>query len=116
MTNAQIIMEMQEQLLADGVLKYTGRTITFETVDGEEVEIQEIQPIHTYNGWKARGYQVKKGSKAVAQFPIWKMSTKKKKEKDEESGEEKEVTNGRMFMKLSSFFTDEQVEKIKEAK
>ena len=114
MTNAMIIALEQERLVTEGVLKYTGRTVTMEDLEGNEVEIQEIQPIHTYNGWKKRGYQVKKGAKAVAKFAVWKPSTKKI--KVEEDGEDKEVTSGRMFMKVSAFFTDEQVEPIKEGK
>ena len=101
MTNAQIIFENQIALASEGILK----------VDDNG----DIQPIHTYNAWKARGFQVKKGEKAVAKFPIWKYSNSKK--NDDEASEadgENEVQRGRCFMKMSAFFTDEQVEPIKE--
>jgi hypothetical protein len=53
---------------------------------------------------------VKKGEHAIAKFPIWKMG-KGKIEKDE-NGEDVEKA-GRMFMKLSFFFSPEQVEPMK---
>ena len=104
MTNAQIIMEQQYLLAADGILK--------ENEDGE------IQPIHTYQAWKKLGYQVRKGETAVAKFAVWKFMTSKKKEEEaeaeadettEETGKKKK---GRMYLKVSAFFTDEQVDKI----
>ena len=70
MTNAMIIITEQVRLQQEGILKYTGRYINAVGLDGVITKIPEIQPIHTYNGWKARGYQVKKGEKAIAKFPI----------------------------------------------
>lgn len=117
MTNREIITMEQERLVEEGILKYTGRVLKVELEDGTEATIKEIQPIHTYNAWKSLGYQVKKGEKAVAKFAIWKYSSKKK--KNEESGETEEVVDamhGYCFMKMSAFFTNEQVEKIEEDK
>ena len=119
MTNAQIILGEQIRLQEEGILKYTGRMIEAIDMEGNEIEIPEIQPIHTYQAWKKLGYQVKKGEKCVAKFPVWKYLTKKQKKDEEEvpadvDGEEQTVTRGRCYMKVSAFFTDEQVEKIKE--
>lgn len=117
MTNAQIIMQEKIRLADEGILKIVGWE-TFETPDGEEVDIPKIQPIHTYQAWKKLGYQVKRGEKAVAKFPVWKYLTKKKKEEevpDDADGEDKK-RSGKCYMKMSAFFTDEQVEKIKEDK
>ena len=112
MTNAMIIIAEQLRLLDEGVLHYTGRTIpVYNLATGEVEETAEIQPIHTYNGWKARGYQVKKGQKAIAQFPIWKYTKAKTKDMDEEEAQQR----GYCFMKNSSWFTDEQVEAISQA-
>lgn len=58
--------------------------------------------MHTFQGWKARGYKVKKGEHAAASFSIWKHVTKKS--KDGEEGE------GFCVMKFSHFFTAEQVQ------
>lgn len=104
-TNGEIILRQSLELMKQGVLKPTGRVFTQELPDGTKVELPEPEPIHTYNGWKELGYQVKRGQKAVASFPIWKYSSKK----DEESGEE---IGGKCFQKKAFWFTFEQVEKI----
>lgn len=62
-------------------------------------------PLHTYAGWKSRGYQVRKGEKAKLKTTIWKHSG----EYTDKSGKEHE---SHMFMKLSAFFTADQVEAI----
>ena len=103
MTNAMIILVESVKLMEQGILKGSG--IKGLTQDGKEIELPE--KIHTYQTWKALGYQVKKGSKAVAQFPIWKYINKKQEENEEEA-----QANGHCFMKLSSWFTAEQVERI----
>lgn len=106
MTNAQIIMNASLELLKQGVLKTTGRTFIVQLPDGTEQELQEPEVIHTYNGWKELGYQVKKGQKAKAQFMIWKYTGKK----NEENAEADE--DGHCFMKKASWFTFDQVEKL----
>lgn len=105
MTNAQIIFQQSQALAEQGIIGYTGREFTFEGEDGKQFTIKETEPIHTYNAWKALGFQVQKGQKAVAQFTIWKYKAQKNEETDEEE-------KGKMFMKRASFFTAEQVEKI----
>lgn len=105
MTNAQIIFNESTRLMNEGILKPTGRV--FKTEDGQE--FPEVEPIHTYQAWKSLGYQVKKGEKAIAKFPIWKYT--KKTVKNENNEDEDKAS---MFMKLSAFFTAEQVEKIEE--
>lgn len=107
MNNATIVMMEQMKLLEEGKLSYTGRTVTgVNPVTGEEVEIPEIQAIHTYAHWKSLGYQVKKGEKAIAKFAIWKYTSKKKKDETEEEAQ----VNGHCFMKMSSWFSEVQVE------
>lgn len=108
MTNAMIIMIEQSKLAEEGILKYTGRVLKGINAIGEEVEYKEIQPIHTYQMWKALGYKVKKGEKAIAKFPVWKYTSKKSKDDSEEAAQQK----GYCFMKMSAFFTNEQVEKL----
>ena len=100
MTNAEIIMEQQEILFEAGILH--------ENEDGE------IQEIHTFQAWKKQGFQVKKGEKAIAKFPVWKF-TKSKKQAEEESENEEDIEKkgkGYFFKKMSAFFTEDQVEKI----
>ena len=39
--------------------------------------------IHTYQKWKELGYQVRRGEKAIAKFPIWKYVSCKNEETKE---------------------------------
>ena len=106
MTNAMIIMNESIRLMEEGVLKGSGEFVTVENEDGTKKTLELPEAIHTFNGWKARGYRVKKGEKSKIKFTIWKCGKKKV----ENNGEEEEKTS--MFMKLSAFFTFDQVEKI----
>lgn len=110
MTNAMIVMIESIKLMEEGVLKGSG--IKGLTPDGKEVELPE--QIHTYAAWKSLGYQVKKGSKAVAKFPVWKYITGKMKEAEvnDDVDVEKNENKGYCHMKVASFFTREQVEKM----
>ena len=113
MTNAMIILLESVKLMEEGILKPTGQKIQVQDAEGGVKELDVPEPIHTYAGWKSLGYQVKKGSKAVAQFPVWKYTKGKK--ADEEVSEdvdgEKEKNHMHCFMKKASFFTMDQVEK-----
>lgn len=104
MTNKQIIFTEEQNLAEQGKIKYTGRTVVFQGMDGEPVEFKETEQIHTFAAWKELGYIVKKGQKAVAKFPIWKYVSRKNEETDEE--------NSKMFMKVAAFFSSSQVEKL----
>ncbi len=105
MTNETIIFNAACDLLKQGIIKSTGRLLMRKMPDGSLLEVPEPEAIHTYGGWKARGFQVRKGEHAVAAFPIWKYSGKQ----DEENGEE---TDGHCFSKLSHFFTAAQVDRV----
>lgn len=109
MTNAMIIMNESIRLMEEGILKGSGEFVTVENEDGTKKIVELPEPIHTFNGWKALGYKVKKGEHSKIKFAIWKHATKKV----EKDGEEKELS--RMFTKISAFFTSEQVEKIEMA-
>lgn len=105
MTNADIIFSERLNLMKEGKIKSTGRTLIVE-VNGEKQEIEEPEQIHTYQIWKELGYQVQKGQKAVAKILIWKF----KPAKDQEGQMLEE--EGDMFRKMASFFSASQVEKI----
>ena len=111
MTNEMIIQIETAKLAEQGVLQYTGRVLRGLNVMGEEVEIKEIEPIHTYKGWEKLGFKVKKGEHSKIKFPIW--FWKKGKKKETEDGDE-EVTKGNCYMKTASWFTVAQVEKMVE--
>lgn len=106
MTNAMIIMSESIRLMEEGVIKGTGEYVEVEKEDGSKEMLELPEEIHTFNGWKALGYSVKKGEKSRIKFSIWKHTTKKV----EKDGEEEE--RSRMFQKVSAFFTFDQVEPI----
>lgn len=107
-TNEMIIMSAKEELAKECKLEYTGRIFTFETPDGEEINVPEVEDIHTYAKWKELGYQVRKGEKAIARFKIWKYTKGKKKAETEEEA----IQKGYCFLKTASFFKASQVDKI----
>ena len=110
MTNAQIIFQNRIFLMQEGLIKGTDEKITIQSEDGEQ-QIQMPEEIHTYNAWKALGYQVQKGEHAIAKFPIWKYKANKK-QQDDEAGEDEQPQTGKMFKKVAFFFTIDQVKKI----
>lgn len=67
--------------------------------------------LHTYETWKKLGYQVRRGEKSQHKIPVWKPSTKKV-EVENDDGTTEERNNGRFFIKVSAFFTQDQVERI----
>ena len=77
MTNAMIILDESVRLMNEGVLAGTGEFVTIENEDGTKRQLEMPEAIHTFNGWKERGYAVKKGEKAIAKFTIWKCKNKK---------------------------------------
>lgn len=110
MTNAMIIMVESVRLMEEGVIKPTGRKLKAD-INGEVKEFDEPEALHTYQKWSSLGFQVKKGEKAVAQFPIWKMCKPSKKQQ-EEAEKNGETAKGKMIMKTASFFTASQVERF----
>lgn len=111
MTNNMIIMVEKMKLADAGILKYTGRIIKGINLIGEEVEMPEIEEINTFLGWRALGYDVKKGEKARAQFPIWYYRNTKKQEIDPDAGNKKGKARNDCYMRVASWFTADQVKK-----
>lgn len=106
MTNAMIIFWESADLMEKGILQGTGETVTIEDPEGNEIEMEVPEDIHTYAAWKELGYQVRKGEHAIAKFKIWKHTTKKGEAQDGSEDQSK------MFMKLSHFFKASQVDRI----
>ncbi len=106
MTNAQIIFNESIDLMKEGIIGTTGRKIKIQyEKEGEQISeiIDEPEPIHTFAEWKALGYFVNKGEKAIAKFTIWNYTNGKKGElKDEE--EQGLVKSGYYYMKQAHFF------------
>lgn len=98
MTNAQIIMKNRETLAEMEVLKI---------VDGMPEEILSCKE------WNRRGFTVKKGEHAIAKFPIWYPNKKKYVPKQEDQEQEQQEQLKGFYMKVTAFFTADQVEVIK---
>ena len=105
MTNEMIIFNGRVSLMEEGIIKGTGNYITVENEDGEKIELEEPEQIHTYAGWKALNRQVKRGEKSIATMQIWKHTTEKPKSDNEEEQE-------KMFLTKAFFFTEAQTEAI----
>lgn len=110
MKNTDIIMINSIALLREGVLTDTGKDIIYQISPFDLYEGKEPEPIHTFQGWKALGYSVKKGEKSIANFQIWKSKTRKIIGIDG-----KETTTTDMFLTKAHFFKFSQVQQIQEA-
>ena len=119
MTNATIILNESFRLMEEGKLNGSGQFAEIETENGPQV-VELPEAIHTFAGWKALGYSVKKGEKSSIKFPIWKHTTKML--KTDTGNAEMDKMNAQinaqggqtnMFMKTAAWFTAAQVEPIK---
>lgn len=102
MTNEMIVMTERIKLAKEGKIGYEGKALL---IDGTEVDMPE--EIHTFARWKAMGFCVKKGEKAITKLAIWKHTSKKVEDEDGEEHEE-----NKMFMKTAAFFSRGQVEAV----
>lgn len=107
MTNSEIITRESARLMQEGILKGSG------VFDDNGNEYPQI--IHTYAVWKRLGFQVKKGEKAIAKFPIWKHKgyeddMKEVTDDDLQTLKEKTRNHERMFLVNTGFFTIDQCE------
>lgn len=87
MTNEEIIFRAQCELVKAGLL---------------DMDEDGIEPIHTFEAWKALGYSVMKGQKAICKLAIWKQGKRKPKEGETEG-------KAFFFLKESHFFKASQV-------
>lgn len=113
MTNAMIIFMESTRLMNEGKLKGTGQFVEVEMAEGKMM-MEMPEEIHTFNGWKERGFSVKKGEKSSIKFPIWKYTSKEKAEEEKTGNPLEDAPKTNMFMKMSAFFTFAQVQPIKE--
>ena len=74
-----------------------------------EKEVELPEDIHTFAGWKALGYSVKKGEKAVSKFPIWKYVKAKASEAEDANADGE--ASGHCIMKVAAFFSASQVQR-----
>ena len=120
MTNEMIILNASLKLMEEGILKGSGVFGEIENADGSKTSVELPEEIHTFNGWKQRGFSVKKGAKSEIKIQIWKHTTKMLRT-DTDNAETNKMNQqindqggqSNMFMKVSAFFTAAQVEPIK---
>lgn len=93
MTNEQIIFSAQIELLNAG------------KISADENGVPE--EIHTFQRWKAEGFHVRKGSKAVAELHIWKLAAKKKSDNATDDADDNDEP--KFFLKKAFFFSASQV-------
>lgn len=98
MTNLDIITT---EAIANGL--YSQEEVEAIYAEGREL------PLHTFAGWRARGYKVKKGEHARITTKLWKMKRGKETLKDKDGNEVEEETKN-MYLCKSFLFTGEQVE------
>ena len=102
MKNEIVILDAKQKLAEEGKIKYTGRTLAIELMDGSKYIFKETEEIHTFMEWKRLGYKVKKGSKAITKLQIWVPTVK-----ENEDG----IKITKFWLKNSAFFSESQVEK-----
>ena len=110
MTNSMIILLESIRLMEEGKLQGSGQYGHYTDHEGNEVEIEYPEAIHTFAAWKQLGFSVKKGEHAIAAFTIWKYAERRREAEEENADEEQ--AEGRMFMKKAFFFKASQVERI----
>lgn len=109
MTNEEIVMRESLELMKQGILNSIGKVDAIDA-DGNKIQVDMPEPIHTYQEWKALGCQVKKGEHAIAKFAVWKPTKQKKVDEDKKEVEAKPT----FFLANASWFKEVQVEKIKD--
>lgn len=114
MTNQEIIFRESCRLMEAGILSGSGRYAVFTDENGDEKRVELPEAIHTFAAWKSAGYTVKRGEHAVATFPVWKYSERRRNNDDDGDGDENdgETASGRMYLRKAYFFKFSQVEKI----
>lgn len=114
MNNAQIIFNESLELMKEGIISGTGRTIQVTVNEnGQNVTktIEEPEEIHTFKDWKKRGFVVMKGQKAIASFMIWNFHENKTTSEDEDPAPSL-MKNGYYYMKKAAFFKRSQVKSL----
>lgn len=100
MTNDEIILEKQYELLHEG-------KIGTMTIRGHLMP----EPIHTRRRWKELGYKVKKGEKPIAKFEVWR-TPKTRVVADAEGDLTEEAVKSTMRLEMAEFYAYYQVEEL----
>ena len=104
MTNEMIILTESVKLMEEGILKGSGNFVEVE-INGEVRKIEMPETIHTYKKWGELGYQVQRGEKSKVKFMTWYYDGRNSSGEDEENSRRR----GKCYMRMTSFFTMDQV-------
>lgn len=115
MTNEMIILWESVKLMNEGIIKGTGK-FTEAEINGKIEKFEIPEEIHTYDRWKKMGYQVQKGEKSFIKFRVWYFTGKNGKSEEVEESTEKNKHYGKCYMRMTSFFTINQVKPKDEEK
>ena len=111
-SNEMIILSARLSLLEQGVLQPTGRMLETENDAGERVMVPEPEEIHTFQAWKAAGYSVRRGERAIIRLTIWNHTGRKLETVTATDGSEIETEDrGHYYSKVACFFAAHQVER-----
>jgi len=115
MKNSEIIMRNAIDLMNDGILagvmeQYTDR-------NGNTVEVEMPEDIHTFDEWKKLGRIVRKGEHAIAKFPIWSPTKKTQKLLDDNNGklDGEKKKEAKMYLRNAAWFKVSQTMTLEEA-
>ena len=109
MTNEQIIFQHRLKLREDGIIGSTDQMIIIEHDDGSKESVFMPEEIHSFKGWKDRGFSVKKGEHHIAAFPIWLYTRAKKNSGKSMEEDEPSECPERIIQKQTYFFSASQV-------
>ena len=111
MTTAEIITAHAIELKKAGIINGCGMFATINDENGNTVDFELPEAIHTFAVWKQLGFMVKRGEHAVAKFLIWKPVSRRAAD-DEDAGEDTEA--GTKMIKVKAyFFAAHQVQPMK---
>ena len=107
MTNEMIILTESVKLMEDGIIKGTGEFVEVE-INGEIKKFEIPEEIHTYERWRKMGYQVQRGETSFIKFKVWFFTGGNGRNQELEETESAQQ-HGKCYMRMTSFFTKDQV-------
>lgn len=100
-----------EMLLLQAAVDNLDRVFQDKEKASEYIMQHDEVPLHTFAGWKARGYSVKKGEHSSIETCLWNFKKPAKKRKSDEDEEKDCKPKSRFVFSKSYLFTIDQVER-----
>ena len=83
-----------------------------EILQGECLLRNIQEEVNTFQAWRAKGFKVKKGEKALFETKLWKKTKGKVEVEENDSEEDKKKKYSGFYLAKSYMFGEHQVEKI----